>query len=72
MNKTKKWETLNLVEKLQSVAQYPEEAKKDDDWWVRLEVYRTLGFDKNAKKDKDIIIRDEAKAYFRNLNKTKL
>lgn len=42
-----------------------EEAKQDEDWYIRLGAYRALGWTEEAKKDKDWSIRREAELYFR-------
>jgi hypothetical protein len=55
-----KYEDLSYHEKLVCVRLFPEEAKKDENWRIRLAAYRVLGFDESAKKDEDWLIRLEA------------
>lgn len=56
---------LTIDEKLACISLYPEEAKKDEDWYIRLETYRALGFTEEALKDENLDIRREARIYFR-------
>ena len=56
----KKYEDLTEAEKLACLSLYPEEAKQDEDWFIRREAYRALGYTDEAKKDKNWFIRREA------------
>ena len=56
----KKWNELTRDEKLACISLYPEEAKKDEDYDVRLEAYHSFGYTEEAKKDKYWRIRLEA------------
>jgi len=47
----KNYNDLTTEEKLACLSLYPEEAKKDEDLYIRLEAYRVLGFTEEAKKD---------------------
>ncbi len=47
----KQWNELTCREKLDCVSLYPDEARKDEDWQIRLEAYRALGFTEEALKD---------------------
>jgi hypothetical protein len=55
-----KYEDLPYQEKLACISLFPEKAKKDKDWKIRLSAYRALGFDEDAKKDEHRQIRLEA------------
>ena len=56
----KPYNTLTTEEKLACISLYPEETKKDSEWYIRLEAYRSLGFTEEAKKDSDWYIRLQA------------
>ena len=56
----KPYNELSLDEKIACISLYPEEAKKDEDFDIRLEAYRALGFTDEAKKDVYWSIRREA------------
>ena len=53
----KKYNKLTNQEKLALVRFYPEEAKKDEHWRIRLEAYRALGYTEKALNDKDYDVR---------------
>lgn len=61
----KNYNDLTTEEKLACVSLYPDEAKKDENWLIRLEAYRALEFTDEAKKDEDGLIHREAEIYFR-------
>jgi HEAT repeat protein len=52
-----KYEDLTYNEKLACISLFKEEAKKDEDWSIRLGAYRALGFTEEAKKDESWRIR---------------
>jgi hypothetical protein len=54
---------LTRLEKLALIKFFPEEAKKDENRYIRLNAYRTLGFTKEALEDNDEDIQREAKIY---------
>ncbi len=57
------WNDLEYIEKFALIRLYPEEAKKDENWRMRLEAYERLGFTEEAKKDKSEWVRREAYRY---------
>lgn len=77
MNKTdikinKKWEEMSDEERLVMVKFFPEEAKIDVHWEVRLEYFRVNGFTEEAKTDTDGDIRREAEIYFSLITEKKV
>ena len=56
----KKWDEMTKDEKLVCIRYFPEEAKGDKDWIIRLEAYRKLGYTEEAKQDDDWLVRLEA------------
>ena len=56
----KPYNTLTYEEKLACPSLYPDEAKTDEDWHIRLEAYRALGFTEEVKTDDNWLIRLEA------------
>ena len=60
-----KFNELMFNEKLACIYLFPEEARKDDNWIIRLEAHRGFGYTEEAKNDTDINIRNEAELYFR-------
>ena len=51
---------LTTEQKLACLSLFPEEAKKDEEWSIRLEAYQNLGYTEEAKKDTEWDIRREA------------
>ena len=64
----KNYKDLSEDEKLACLSLYTEEAKEDEDWYIRREAYRALGFTEEAKKDEDWYICREAELYFKVKN----
>ena len=60
----KKYKVLEIIEEKLYFGKYTisniKDALKDEDWNIRLEAYRVLGFTKDAFKDKHWYIRSEA------------
>ena len=59
----KNYNDLTTDEKLACVSLYPKEAKKDVNWYIRIEAFRALGYPKEAKKDVNDYIRREAEIF---------
>jgi len=51
---------LTCKQKLACIHLFPEDAKKDKDWIVRIEAYRALWYTEETRKDKHWEIRREA------------
>jgi len=58
--KIKNYNELTIEDKLTCISLYPEEAKSDEAWHVRLAAYRILGFTEEAKLDEAWNVRLEA------------
>lgn len=56
----KNYNDLTYDEKVTCVSLFPEEAKKDEEEYIRLMAYRMLGFPEEAKKDEYWRIRLES------------
>ena len=56
----KLYKDLTFAEKKACISLFPEEAKSDKNWLIRLKAFRTLGFPEEAKLDEDWLIRLEA------------
>ncbi len=56
----KTWDEMTKDEKLFCMLHFPEKAKGDKDWIIRLEAYRALGFTEEAKHDEYWVVRQEA------------
>ena len=70
-NIAKQWNDMSDKEKLVMIRHFPEEAKSDDDWYIRREAYYALGFTEEAKSDYDWNIRQDAKLYFSLIEESK-
>ena len=60
----KTWDKMSHLEKKVMIRFFPEEAKNDEHWYIRLLAYRTHWFTEEAKMDCDIDVKEEAIMYF--------
>ena len=55
---------LTTEQKLACSSLFPEQSKKDEYWFIRLQAYRALGYTEEALNDSESDIRREAEIYF--------
>jgi len=51
------YNNLTITQKLACLTLFPEEAKNDEDKYIRIEAYRALGYTEEAKNDEEWVIR---------------
>ena len=52
-----KYNELTTEQKLACLSLFPKEAKKDENWSIRIQAYRALGYTEEAKNDEEWVIR---------------
>jgi len=55
-----KYSELTTEQKMACLSLFPEEAKTDTEWYIRIEAYRAFGYTEEAKNDNNWYIRREA------------